>query len=98
MSKSHNSFLNFISSDELMISAGFFGGICWSVFSSKENVEHFLEYPLTHIFFKSYNGFLFGIGALFVSRYVPNLIKPIIPISIILSIGYHYNKNILSNK
>lgn len=86
-----NRLYNFVCSEELVMSVGFAGGICWSILKSKENLNMFLYSPLTTLLFSSFDGIMYSICAGFVSSLFPYVIRPIIPISIIMSVCYHMN-------
>lgn len=83
---------NFTKMDRLVMTSGFIGGIFWNVFSSKNNFSDFLDRPLTTIFCSSLNGLFYSYGALFVAQMLPTSVRPIVPISILLSLVYHYEK------
>jgi hypothetical protein len=83
-----------LSRENTILISGFIAGILWSILDSYKPLANSLESPLTTLFVGSIYGYFTSFGALFVADLMPHrLLRPIIPLSIGVSILYHcYNQ------
>lgn len=80
--------LSSVAFGDMVVTSGFVAGFIWSVDKPKD----FVEYPLSNLLYSSIGGAITSIGASIVSMFIPDSMKPIIPICLGFSSIYHIHK------
>jgi hypothetical protein len=71
--------------------AGFIAGVTWNLTSFKKK-NALLTNPLSTIFSASFDGLIFGFGAMLVSAFIPEFARSIVPIALGASSFYYFWK------
>ena len=80
-------FISVLGKDEIIATVAFASGLAYICFGVKQS--NFIEYPLSTLFAGSIHGMWYAIGASFISSFMPQNTRFIIPLSLLASTGYY---------